>query len=241
MIIRTVAVASLLLTFSGCASTEPFTPSPRPTAAFEDIDYAAWDEGEPDYRLYPGDEVEVVVPSAPELNRSVKVAPDGRIVLPLVAPIMVADRTLPDLEGALEQAYAAQLRRPDVEVALKNAPTQKVFVGGEVANPGVFDMPGDIDALQAVLMAGGFSNAARRGQVVVVRRSPGGRPMMRTVDLKRAVSDPTSADAVPLRRFDIVYVPRTTVAEVGLFMQQYVRDALPVQFGFSYALNGRDD
>lgn len=228
------------LALAGCAGgPEPFTASPRPTASFSDIPYASWDETEADYRLYPGDEVEVVVPSAPELNRNVRVGPDGRITLPLTAPIMVADRTLPDLEAALEQAYAPQLRRPDVEVSLKNAPTLKVFVGGEVENPGVYDMPGDIDALQGVLMAGGFTEKARRSQVVVIRRAPGGQAMMRTADLRRAVFAPAGGDAVPLRRFDIVYVPRTSVAEVGIFMQQYVRDALPVQF--SYAVNGRVD
>jgi protein involved in polysaccharide export with SLBB domain len=114
-------------------------------------------------------------------------------------------------------------------------------VGGEVEDPGVYDMPGDIDALQAVLMAGGFKTTARRQQVVIVRRSPGGAPMMRTVDLVRAYNDPAGADAAALRRFDIVYVPRSTIAEVGLFMQQYFRDALPIQLGFSYALNGRND
>ena len=45
-------------------------------------------------------------------------------------------------------------------------------------------------------------------------------------------------DLVPLRRFDIVYVPRSAVAEAALFIQQYFRDLSPIQFGFSYALNG---
>jgi polysaccharide export outer membrane protein len=101
------------LSLSACATTsEPFTPRPVPTAAFEPVSYSTWEESEPDYRLFPGDAVDIAVPSAPELNRSVVVAPDGRITLPLVQPIQVADRTLPDLEAALEQSYAGQLRRP---------------------------------------------------------------------------------------------------------------------------------
>jgi polysaccharide export outer membrane protein len=43
-------------------------------------------------------------------------------------------------------------------------------------------------------------------------------------------------DAVPLRRFDIVYVPRTRVAEAGLFVQQYLRDLNPISIGFNYAV-----
>lgn len=230
-----------VLAMSACAGGPAAMDGLRPTAGFESIPYASWDDSEPDYRLYPGDEVEVIVPSAPELNRSTRVAPDGRLTLPLVSPFMAADRSLPDVEAALEQAYAVQLRRPDVELSLKTAAPLRIFVGGEVDKPGVYDMPGDIDAVQAVMMAGGFKTSARRREVVIVRRGLDGRPMMRTADLLAAVSNPAGADAVPLRRNDIVFVPRSAVANVGLFMQQYFRDALPVQLGFSYALNDQDD
>jgi protein involved in polysaccharide export with SLBB domain len=43
---------------------EPITPTARPTAGFSDIGYADWSDQEPDYRFYPGDEIEVTVPSA---------------------------------------------------------------------------------------------------------------------------------------------------------------------------------
>jgi polysaccharide export outer membrane protein len=63
--------------------------------------------------------------------------------------------------------------------------------------------------------------------------------MMRTANLIGAVTRPGMAgnDAVPLRRYDVVYVPRSTIAEVGLFVQQYFRDALPI--GFSYTFGDR--
>ena len=51
-----------------------------------------------------------------------------------------------------------------------------MFVGGEVSKPGIYDMPGDINALQAVIMAGGFKPIAKRSQVVIIRRGPDGRP-----------------------------------------------------------------
>ena len=155
----------------------------------------------------------------------------------MVAPVMAADRTVAELQATLAQAYASQLVNPAVEVTVRTTTPLKVFIGGEVDKPGVYDMPGDIDALQAVVLAGGFKTSARRSEVVVIRRGPGGRPMMRTADLRSAVFDPGAGKgAVPLRRFDIVYVPRTRVSEVGLFVQQYARDVLPIQF--SYAING---
>ncbi len=57
--------------------------------------------------------------------------------------------------------------------------------------------------------------------------------MMRTVDLRRAVFAPETGGALALRRFDIVYVPRTSIAEVDLFVDQYLRQVLPIQFSYA--------
>lgn len=224
------------MTACGHLDAEPITPAPRPTATFSNIGYADWSEQEPDYRFYPGDEIEMTVPSAPELNKSATVQPDGRITVPLVSPVMAADRTIGELQASLSQAYAGTLLRPQVQISVKATAPLKVFVGGEVGNPGVYDMAGDGDALRAIIQAGGFKTSAKRNQVVIIRRGPDGRAMMRTADLLRGLTSPGGADLVPLRRFDIVYVPRSGAAETGLFMQQYFRDLLPVSF--SYAING---
>ena len=204
-------------------------------ADFVNLPYAQWTEDEPAYRFYPGDEIEVTVPSAPELTKTLTVQPDGRITMPLIPPVMAADRTTMQLEAALSQAYAAHLLRPEVFVTAKAAPL-KVFVGGEVGTPGVYDLVGDADALRAIIQAGGFSPTANRSAVIIIRRGAGGRGMMRTADLLAGLRRP-SADLIPLRRYDIVYVPRSGVANAGLFVQQYFRDLSPIQFGFSYALN----
>jgi len=219
-ILTAMLALSAALALSGCLgpSTEPFTPAPKPTAGFPNIGYATWSDDEPDYRFYPGDQIELRVPSAPELNKTLVVQPDGRVSAPLVGPIMVADRSTQQVEDSLSQAYASQLIHPQVEVTLTAATPLKVFVGGEVDKPGVYDMPGPIDALQAIIEAGGFKTSAQRSKV----------------DLRQGAIDPSRVDVAPLRRFDIVYVPRTSIAEVGIWMQQYLRDASPVQFSYAF-------
>jgi polysaccharide export outer membrane protein len=204
--------------------------------AFPDIAYADWTEAEPPYRVYPGDELEISVLSAPELSKTLVIQPDGRILLPLAGPLMAADRTLQELETQVTRAYAAQLLRPRVTVAVRTAQPLKVFVGGEVERPGVYDMPGDINALQAIIQAGGFRISAQPAHVTILRRGPDGRAMKRTVDLKTGLRR-SGADLVPLRRFDIIFVPRNAGSEAGRLIQQYFRDLIPVSLGFSYALN----
>ncbi len=210
-----------------------------PRSDFTDIGYASWTEEEPSYRIYPGDELEVTVPSAPELNKTQVVPPDGRLTLPLIAPVMAADREIPQLQAILTQAYSSQLLRPQVNVAIKTAGPLKVYVGGEVNNPGMYDMAGDGDALRAIIQAGGFKSTGAKNQVVVIRRSGDGQPMMRTTNLGgglRGGRSAVSSDLVPLRRFDIVYVPRTSAAEAAQFVQTYFRDLSPIQFGFTYPI-----
>ncbi len=209
----------------GGSTPEGYSPG------FTDIDFADWSEAEPEYLLYPGDQIDVRTPSAPELNQSLTVGPDGRVAMPLVGQVMAADRTLYELESELVAAYTPILRRPEVEVVLRQAGPLKVWVDGEVRQPGVYDMPGDIDVHQAVILAGGFLPSARRNEVGLIRRGPGGTRMMRRVDLSG-----NDREHVAVRRMDVVYVPRTTLAEVAVFFSQ-IRDALPI--GFNYTINGQ--
>lgn len=199
--------------------------------SFPEIGFADWSDDEPEYVLYPGDEIEIATPTATELTRTQRIGPDGRVSLPLVGQLMAADRTIAELESDASTAYASQLRRPMVEVTLKTAGPIRVWVGGEVRTPGMIEMTGDLDAYQAVIQAGDFLPTARQGEVALIRRGRGGVRMMRAVDLR-----PRRGEVIALRRGDILYVPRSTLGEVANWVSQF-RNALPV--GFTYALGGQ--
>lgn len=230
-----LGLAALPLTACGGGTGLPRigeAPPHAPSAAgFPDIAFADWTDAEPEYVLYPGDEIEVATPTASELTRTHKVGPDGRISLPLVGQVMAADRTLAELGRDVSDAYARQLVRPVVEVTLKQAGPVRVWVDGEVRTPGVYEMFGDIDAYQALIQAGGFLPTARTQEVALIRRGPGGRAMMRAIDLR-----PRRGLPVALRRGDIIFVPRSTLGEIANFFTQ-VRNAMPI--GFSYSINGQ--
>jgi polysaccharide export outer membrane protein len=211
---------------AGCAAG-----AARAGPTFTNLPYAAWTDDEPAYRLYPGDEIDLTVTSAPELSKSLKLAPDGRIDAPLIGSIMAADLSTEALARKLEGAYGPVLLRPEVEVALKQAGPVKVFVGGEVLTPGVFELAGDMDALQAIVAAGGFKPTGRPGRVVILRRGADGRAMMRVVDLSHALHNP-NAERVPLRRFDIVFVPKSRIGEVAAYVS-VVTSALPISFSYA--------
>ncbi|WP_439477637.1 polysaccharide biosynthesis/export family protein [Brevundimonas sp.] len=199
--------------------------------SFPEIGFADWTESEPEYVLYPGDEIEIATPTAVELTRTQRIGPDGRISLPLVGQIMAADRTIAEVERDASDAFASQLRRPVVEITLKTAGPIRVWVGGEVRTPGMIEMNGDLDAYQAVIQAGDFLPTARQGEVALIRRGPGGVRMMRAVDLR-----PRRGEIIALRRGDIIFVPRSNLGEVANFVS-LIRNALPI--GFSYVIGGQ--
>jgi len=140
----------LLLTFgatalAGCGSI----PRPQPIVgdvAFRDIGFADWTDAEPEYLLYPGDEIEVAMPTAAELTRTIRVGPDGRIALPLIGQVMAADRTLSELGLIVSDAYVGKLVRPIVEVSVRTAGPINIWVDGEVRTPGIYVMGSDINA-----------------------------------------------------------------------------------------------
>jgi polysaccharide export outer membrane protein len=219
-----------VLCFAGAAPVARAQTEP----AAADLSYS---DETPAYRFFPGDEVEITVFSAPELSRTAQIGPDGRVALPLVGAVRAADLTAEELHDMLVAAYATHLRMPELTVTPRSYASRQVFVGGEVARPGIYEMPANIDAFQAVALAGGFLASAHRRDVLVLSRASG-ETTVTQVDLSMRALRDGLPQAAPLQRYDVVYVPRSRIAQVNLFMQQYVRDALPVQFSFYYDLNG---
>ncbi len=97
----------------------------------------------------------------------------------------------------------------------------------------MFELPGEIDALQAVLLAGGWTENGKPTHVIVLRRAPGGDLMTRVLDV-RAGAALSAGDIGPLHRFDVVYVSRKAISDENLFVRQFIRDALPIDFSLFY-------
>lgn len=196
--------------------------------------FQQWIDYEPQYQLVPGDQLDIVVGSAPELSRTLTVGPDGRIVMPMSQPIMAAGRTFTQLQASLSTELGQQLRDPRVSVTPRAYAPEQIYVGGQVGQPGTYTINNRIGALEAILMAGGTRSTAKAKQVAVLRRAPNGGMMMRSVNIRGGLKNIADYnDTTQLRRGDIVFVPATTLAEVGQFVQS-VRTAMPVDFNLSY-------
>ena len=122
-------------------------------------------------------------------------------------------------------------------LGVEEAAGSVVLVGGQVRNPGQHPLPARRGVMEAVIRAGGFDPEARLGEVVLIRRGQGDLPMLRTVDLRGFVTGSGGAADVPLLAGDIVFVPRSRIAEVNLWIDQYVNRLIPFSRSFSYSIN----
>lgn len=209
-------------------------PLPKQSPDFPQAAYPEWSATDADYRFYPGDKLRIDLRNAPELSSEVTVAPDGRLTLSGLGSVMAGGRSVGELQKLIEDIYSRELIDPTLIITPTDFGSQKIFVGGEVKSPGVFELPGEIDPLQAILLAGGWTEDGKATHVIVMRRAPGGKLLTRVVDVKRGLANQALYDVGPMRRFDVVYVTRKAISDENLFVKQFIRDALPVDFGLFY-------
>ncbi len=83
----------------------------------------------PDYRIQPGDEMDIKFFFNPEIDQTVIVRPDGQISLPLVDDVRAAELTPSELDSLLTQVYARELRKPMITVIVKTFTGQRADRG----------------------------------------------------------------------------------------------------------------
>jgi polysaccharide export outer membrane protein len=159
------------------------------------------------YAIGIGDVLEISVWKNPDLSVTVPVRPDGRISLPLLGDIQAAGLTPLALKQSLTDGYKQYVTAPGVSVVLKEINSRKVYVTGEVAHPGAYDLRPRTKLLQIVALAGGLTPYAK-GRVIVLRDGNDGKEERRfEIKLSTIVSGRHPEDNIVLLPGDTLVVP----------------------------------
>ena len=220
----------ITITLAGCAGHNTInTPATNPLV---------YKEGQDDYFLQPGDTLDIKFLYNPELNENVTIRPDSKISLQMIDETRAGGLTPAQLNEALTKAYSSQLKQPRITVIVKSFGGQRIYVGGEVNTPQTLTVIGKIDALQAIMNAGGFRPDAKPSSVMIISRDPDNRPVARRVDLKKVLNGAPSTEDFTLKPFDVVYVPKTELATADEFIT-HIYNFMPrnIYLGFSYELH----
>jgi protein involved in polysaccharide export with SLBB domain len=230
----TAGIVALSLFLSVCSHAVAQAPPGGPMRAFAAPPPSSVPEQE--YRIAVGDQLDIKFFYNPELNEQVIVRPDGRISLQLIPEVVAAGMTPAALTRHLTEQYSKDLKQPQLTVIVRGFGSQLVFVDGEVGKPGMVPILGAMTALQAISQAGGMKETARAGDVIIIRRGAPSKPVAFAVNLKKARTGTDLTQDVSLAPFDIVYVPRSRVSNVNVWLDQYIRRNIPLPFSLNYGV-----
>ncbi|MEP6714783.1 MAG: polysaccharide biosynthesis/export family protein [Terriglobia bacterium] len=189
----------------------------------------------PEYLLSAGDVIDLQFSYNPEMNQKLIIRPDGNVSVHLIGDVPAQRMSPSAFAASVRDQYKKFFRHPDLTVTVVDFGNQRAFVGGEVVTPGVVALRGMVTSLQAVLQTGGPKPSASLRSVLLIRyREDNAADVSRLnlVDvMKGKVAD------IQLRPYDILYVPRTRISKVALFVEQYINSMVPRSLVFPYNLN----
>ncbi len=179
------------------------------------------------YRFGFGDSIEIKFFNNVEYNETVTVRPDGRISLQRIGDIYVINMTPAELDEIITKKYSEILIEPDVTVIVRDFGGQDVYVMGEVENPGVYKVTKGMTLIRAIAAAGGPKNAAQLKSVILLRNDGHQRGEALRINLDMGMLQRNINNDLPVQAFDMVYVPRTFIADLSSFITQVYDLALP--------------
>jgi len=158
------------------------------------------------YRIGPEDVLDIAVWKNDQLTKTVAVRPDGRISLPLVNDVQAANLTPMQLRDQLTKGLTAYIAEPEVSVVVKEIHSLAISVVGAVKKPGRFELKGQATVLEALALAEGLTDFAKRDRIVIYRREGTG---WKTIEFSysKVVNDWDVKQNFLLMPGDIVVVP----------------------------------
>jgi polysaccharide export outer membrane protein len=142
----------------------------------------------PDYRMFPGDKLRIEVYKDQQLSQSLQIRPDGKITLPFLGDVVAAGQTPIQLRDSLTTALKEYMTNPVVTVIVVESTPQSVYVMGEVKSSGPLTLKGPLSIMQAIAMAGGFTEFANKKDIRIQRQTGTGLKTL-TFNYKEALEN----------------------------------------------------
>ena len=222
----------LALVLASCSSSKPFTKEQLESSpTIEEIPPIEISE----YILGFGDELEISMFRHEEMNRKIKILPDGKMQYPLVGNIRAEGLSVNQLKELLREGLLKYFVDPQIDINVTSTGSQKIFVLGEVNNPGIYQLEGPKTVIEAVSEAGGFTLDAKEKNVMLIRGAPS-NPQPTILDIEAALKRTDMTQNVALQKWDIVYVPATTIANVQRFFDR-LWAIIPARTGFFWRID----
>jgi len=160
--------------------------------------------GQSEYRLGPEDVIEVFVWKQPDLSTTAVIRPDGKVSLPLLGELEATGKSAVQLQDEVTKRLLQYVADPMVNVIVKEVNSPKISVLGQVNKPDRYHIKQRLTVLDAIALAGGFTDFAKRDKVTIIRNS-GPDKLRIQVNLKKVVQD-GRGEVYYVEPLDTIYV-----------------------------------
>jgi protein involved in polysaccharide export with SLBB domain len=180
------------------------------------------------YLLRRGDRVEINILFYPELQTVSIVRPDGMVTAPGLGDVPALGRRPEEVAADIEAYYSRLLRDPATTLNVLAFGERRAYVFGMVYKPGPVDLQQRLTLTQALAASGSVTAEATLGSVVLLRRRSENSARAYKLDLSGVVEGKSLAADVVLQPDDVVYVPRSFVSSLELFVRQTFDGLIPI-------------
>jgi protein involved in polysaccharide export with SLBB domain len=217
-----------LLAAAGCSSRAPAAPvmdRALPIGGLAAVNSVQTGE----YRVGLGDTLRVRFLFHNELDSEPEVRQDGHITITGLGDFQAYGVTTRELEQDIYRRASLTYRNPQVGVVVTKQSVHRAYVGGEVGRPGYVDLRPGMTALRAIFMTGGFQDTAKVDNVLHVRWADDGTYNAEVLNLRQVLETGDPRGDALLTANDVVFVPKTPIANADLWVRQYILDLIPIR------------
>lgn len=155
----------------------------------------------------PEDVLAISVWNEPEITRSLPVRSDGKISLPLIGDVQAAGRTPMQLEQDIAARLKDYITNPQVAVIVQQINSQKFNILGQISKPGSFPLTADMTIVDAIAVAGGFKDFAKRKGVYLLRQNSAGVEERFNFNYDKFIKEKNTAQNIKIMPNDTIIVP----------------------------------
>ncbi|HTQ30929.1 MAG TPA: polysaccharide biosynthesis/export family protein [Opitutaceae bacterium] len=164
------------------------------------------------------------------------VSADGRLALPELGTFAAAGKTIAFMQNEIQDALRSRYKSDlTVSMEIEQSQARVIYVDGEVGHAGAYPLAPDMTMLKALTLAGGIVNTGDMRRVILIHRDAKDDVYVYTTNLKDFIENGARANDLALSSQDIVVVPKTAVAKVDQWVDQYITGVLPFSRSASYS------
>lgn len=163
-----------------------------------------------EYKIGAADLLDITVFQQPDMDRKLRVSQNGTISLPLIGAVTVGGLSVTEAQSAVADRLKEYVINPQVTIFIREYGNKKIFILGEVKNPGSYELPTEarLTVLEAVSLAGGFTPIAAPDRTRIIR-SVNGQNQSINIEVSAITRRGEKDKDLPLEPNDVLFVPQS--------------------------------